>query len=72
MEKLKVKRTLKNIDLLGCNLSELADSLGITTAAVARWNKEQIPQLREYQIRDIAADRLKSLETQQNVAHANN
>ena len=60
------------IELLGCNLSELADSLGITTAAVARWNKEQIPQLREYQIRDIAADRLKSLETQQNVAHANN
>lgn len=59
------------IELLGCNLSELADSLGITTAAVARWNKEQIPQLREYQIRDIAADRLKSLETQQNVAHAN-
>ena len=31
------------IELLGCNLSELADSLGITTAAVARWNKEQIP-----------------------------
>jgi predicted transcriptional regulator len=24
------------IELLGCNLSELADSLGITTAAVAR------------------------------------
>ena len=60
------------IELLGCNLSVLADSLGITTAAVARWNKEQIPQLREYQIRDIAADRLKSLETQHNVAHANN
>ena len=60
------------IELLDCNLSELADSLGITTAAVARWNKEQIPQLREYQIRDIAADRLKSLETQQNVTHANN
>lgn len=60
------------IELLGCNLSELADSLGITTAAVARWNKEQIPKLREYQIRDIAADRLKSPETQQNVAHANN
>ncbi|WP_336957507.1 Cro/CI family transcriptional regulator [Acinetobacter johnsonii] len=60
------------IELLGCNLSELADSLGITTAAVARWNKEKIPRLREYQIRDIAAVRLKSLETQQNVAHANN
>ncbi len=60
------------IELLGCNLSELADSLGITTAAVARWDKEKIPRLREYQIRDIAADRLKSVETQQNVAHANN
>lgn len=41
--------------LLECNLSELASKLGITTAAVAKWNKDQIPKLREYEIRDIFA-----------------
>lgn len=40
--------------LLGCNLSELADKLEITTAAVARWNPNKIPLLREAQIRDLA------------------
>lgn len=43
------------ITLLDCSLSELADKLEITTAAVARWNPNKIPLLRESQIRDLAA-----------------
>lgn len=60
--------------LLNCTLSELADSLGITTAAVAKWNKEQIPRLREYEIRDIALKRVQPMspDTNQNLPHANN
>ncbi|AUC06913.1 ribonuclease D [Acinetobacter lwoffii] len=45
------------IQLLDCSLSELADRLGITTAAVAKWNKQQIPRLREYEIRALAEGR---------------
>lgn len=60
--------------LLNCTLSELADSLGISTAAVAKWNKDQIPRLREYEIRDIALKRVQPTtpDTHQNVAHTNN
>ena len=43
------------IQLLNCSLSELASQLGITTAAVAKWDKDEIPLLREYQIRELAA-----------------
>ncbi len=43
--------------LLDCSLTELADKLYITTAAVARWNPEKIPPLRESQIRDLAEGR---------------
>ncbi|MHA3097768.1 Cro/CI family transcriptional regulator [Acinetobacter brisouii] len=41
------------IKLLDCSLSELAGKLKISTAAVAKWNKDQIPELREYQIRAL-------------------
>lgn len=42
------------IQLLNCSLSELASQLGITTAAVAKWDKDKIPPLREYQIKELA------------------
>ena len=60
--------------LLGCSLSELADSLGITTAAVAKWNKDKIPRLREFEIREIFSMRTNSgsSEVQQNVSQTNN
>jgi len=47
------------IQLLDCSLSELADLLGITTAAVAKWNKDHIPPLREYQVKELAASKSK-------------
>jgi len=46
------------IKLLDCSLSELALRLDITTAAVAKWNKDQIPPLREYQVRELAEGRI--------------
>ena len=48
------------IQLLNCSLSELASQLGITTAAVAKWDKDKIPPLREYQIKELAAESKKS------------
>ncbi|TCB18993.1 Cro/CI family transcriptional regulator [Acinetobacter sp. ANC 5045] len=62
------------LQLLNCNLSEMASRLNITTAAVAKWNKDQIPPLREYQIRELAAGRTPSglQQSKQNVVHANN
>lgn len=45
------------IQLLDCSLSELAERLHITTAAVAKWDKNQIPPLREYQVRELAVGR---------------
>lgn len=40
--------------LLQCSLAGLAKKLGITTAAVAQWPEEKIPELREYQVRELA------------------
>ncbi|QOW47259.1 MULTISPECIES: ribonuclease D [Acinetobacter] len=63
------------IKLLNCSYSELAEKLGITTAAVARWGDDvHIPSFREYQIRELATGRkpLGIKEPKQNVAHANN
>ena len=51
------------IQLLNCSLSELASQLGITTAAVAKWDKDKIPPLREYQIKELAAESKKSSPT---------
>lgn len=45
---------------LGCSLSEMANLLGISTAAVAKWDKEQIPKLREYEINDLVDQRTKA------------
>lgn len=43
--------------LLNCSLAELAEKLKTTTAALAQWDENNIPSLREYQIRDLAAGR---------------
>jgi len=40
--------------LLKCNVTQLAEKLGISHNAVSLWNEEQIPLAREYQIRDLA------------------
>ncbi len=42
------------LELLQCNSSELSRMLGITTAAVAQWDKQKIPLGREYQVLQIA------------------
>ncbi|EJB8459116.1 MULTISPECIES: ribonuclease D [Acinetobacter] len=62
------------IKLLDCQLCEMADKLQITTAAVAKWNKNKIPAFREYQIRELAAGRIPiGLTTEApNLSHANN
>lgn len=39
---------------LGCKkLKDLADLLGITGEALAQWNPDSIPLLREYQVNEI-------------------
>lgn len=38
------------LELLQCNSSELAKKLGISTSAIAQWNKKKIPLGREYQV----------------------
>ena len=43
--------------LLNCSLAELAAMLKTTTSALAQWDENEIPSLREYQIRDLAAGR---------------
>lgn len=62
------------IKLLDCSLSELALRLDITTAAVAKWNKDQIPPLREYQIRELAEGRVPFglCRSKQNLTHIDN
>ncbi|AXY57289.1 hypothetical protein CDG60_12355 [Acinetobacter chinensis] len=55
------------IELLNCSLAELATLLGISTAAIAQWNPESIPKLREYEIRDI--HKLLTEAHDQNVSH---
>ncbi|PZT84889.1 MAG: hypothetical protein DI627_14255 [Acinetobacter sp.] len=46
---------------LDCSLAEMARLLGVTTAAVAKWDKEQIPKLREYEINALVEKREKSI-----------
>lgn len=58
-------------ELLGCSLSELAGLLGITTAAVAKWDKKQIPKLREYEINDLALSRDKSVISKKSLRNQN-
>lgn len=40
--------------LLDCNVTVLADLLGITTQAISQWPDHAVPLAREYQIRDLA------------------
>ena len=56
-------------------LIQLADKLELTTAAIAQWRDgEDIPEYREYEVRELAAGRTpkRLLKSKQNVAHANN
>jgi transcriptional repressor of cell division inhibition gene dicB len=58
--------------LLKCSLAELAFKLGISTAAVAQWGDENdIPLLREMQVRELAAGRNPIIKSKAklNVAH---
>lgn len=46
------------VKLLNCSLAGLAEKLGLTTAAIAQWGDDtDIPPLREYQVRELAAGR---------------
>lgn len=51
-------------DLLGCNRIELAALLKIEPPAISQWDDDSIPQLREYQVKEIAKNR----ETSQQLA----
>ena len=42
------------LKLLKCNITELAEKLGITSQAISQWPEKKIPLAREYQIRDLA------------------
>lgn len=42
-------------DLTRCNGKQLAKKLGIEPQAIYQWNKNRIPLVREYQIRDLVA-----------------
>lgn len=42
------------LNLLKCNVTELAEKLGISTQAISQWSEERIPLAREYQIRDLS------------------
>lgn len=42
------------LELLQCNSAELSRLLGISTAAVAQWDKQKIPLGREYQVIQLA------------------
>lgn len=42
------------LKLLKCNVTELAEKLGITSQAISQWPEKKIPLVREYQIRDLA------------------
>jgi len=41
----------------GGSMRKLAEALGLSTQAVHRWPQEKVPELRQYQIRDILAKR---------------
>ncbi|ENU80034.1 hypothetical protein F975_01786 [Acinetobacter sp. ANC 3789] len=64
------------MELLGYKkLIQLADRLELTTSAIAQWRDgEDIPEFREYEIRELAAGRIpKRLQkSKQNVTRTNN
>lgn len=43
------------LELLQCNSTELAKRLDISTSAIAQWDKDKIPKLREYEIKELAS-----------------
>ncbi|AFU39008.1 Cro/CI family transcriptional regulator [Acinetobacter baumannii] len=64
------------LELLNCKkLYQLAEKLELTTSAIAQWgDEEDIPDYREYEIRELAAGRVpKRLQkSKQNLVHVNN
>lgn len=63
------------VALLGLNkLYELAEILDLSTAAIAQWgDDEDIPDYREYEVRELAAGRIpvRLTKSKQNIAQAN-
>jgi len=63
------------LELLKCKkLYQLAEKLELSTSAIAQWGEEDIPDYREYEIRELAAGRIpKRLQkANQTLMHANN
>jgi len=64
------------MELLGYEkLFQLADVLELSTSAIAQWGDDKdIPLYREYEVRELAAGRTpkRLIQSDQNVAHANN
>lgn len=62
--------------LLGLKkLFQLADKLELTTSAIAQWgDDEDIPDFREYEVRELAAGRIpkRLRKSKQNVSQVNN
>lgn len=46
------------LNLLKCNVTQLAEKLGISHNAISQWDEYKIPLAREYQIRDLAAGKV--------------
>ncbi|MFM7811725.1 MAG: Cro/CI family transcriptional regulator [Acinetobacter junii] len=46
------------LKLLQCNVTQLAEKLGISHNAISQWDECKIPLAREYQIRDLAAGKV--------------
>lgn len=63
------------VALLGLKkLYELAEILDLSTAAIAQWgDDEDIPDYREYEVRELAAGRIpvRLTKSKQNIAQAN-
>lgn len=63
------------LELLGHKkLYQLADRLLLTTSAIAQWGDGDIPDYREYEVRELAAGRTppRLKKALQNLSHANN
>ncbi len=64
------------LELLNCKkLYQLAEKLELTTSAIAQWgDEEDIPDYREYEIRELAAGRVpkRLLKAEKNLSQANN
>lgn len=64
------------MELLGFKkLFQLADKLELSTSAIAQWgDDEDIPEYREYEVRELAAGRTpkRLLKSKQNVSQVNN